>query len=763
MALEEELKNLQVEEDYGLRLFSDSVVTEEGLADVTETFKRLRNSLQPDTIIKEPSFDLFEGTHSLEVNNRKLDTSLIALTREEIEFDCNIAYGETEDERLAYVTAIVDRLARYLVCWLNDYQLLPTTILSCRYVEYMLIESANIDKPVYLTTGDNLYDRVLCSAIYGICYFAKFVERLFKNGSVCPEEDLNFNSMGLDFLSYVCEPTQIKNLLQESIELLHGLGKPAESLSNLLELILCLVSIEKCLTEYSADTSHLEELIIVAGHLQEKSSSQTFEVPRGSFSMGIQKRLSNQSPPKNLVVPTQNYKGFILMAEDLKLVLSVNEAKSIMEIMQFAKFFNKVTQRHVIARAVFFSFVIRHDETVLGRYSLSDFAQLHPLEFSLMSTEISKNLPDEMIPILQDVTNVLFDWYQNTSQNTSRYRQGYNRQLLLWDALQVQIENIEVEFESHLHNEQASDFSNEESLLPYTSWTFAMKVTAMIEFVLKGFDLEVYKSFESYSMFWYAYYLAYQLESCLEKVHKFIESRINKIHSLNKKVKKLKAGEKKEALRARYRILMDTEMNQLQTNKKFLSFLFMEYAVIKSLSLAQVFQFAILKSYNVIDNKSPTESRFTTDHLLYDLRLKPFSSIGIPEVVPYSVIQSTLNDFMITQPMFALKLDKAMECMHKELQNAAIAIENILSSIKNDRDGGILHGATRLVKAQAIDYFERLQNSAKLIRLNSKVIRSKLGNEPPSISTRDKYKVRLRSSTDSSSFFPLLDLVDNKR
>ncbi|QLG72779.1 hypothetical protein HG535_0D04880 [Zygotorulaspora mrakii] len=763
MVLEQGLRKLHVEEQRGPQLFSDNTVTADDLIDITETLKRMRLALQPDSIIKEPSFDLFEGTHSLEVNNKKLDTSLITLSQEETEYDCNTAHGESQVEKLGFVTGIVDQLCRYLICWLNDYQLLPTTILSCRYLEYLLIESANIDDMVYLKTGDLLYDQVLCSAIYGISYFAKFVERLMKNGGVCPEEDLNFNSMGLDFLSYVCEPSKINKSLKVSLEHLSAYGDTANHLVHLLKLIECLVCMEECLTKYSAGTAHLDKLMAEALYLQNKNDSETFILPLGCFSMGIQKRLSNQSPPKSLVIPSKNYDGFIVMATDLKLILSVNEAKTVMELMQFTKFFNKATQRHVISRAVFFAFIIRHDETVLGRYTFSQFAQLHPLEFSLASTEISKKLPEEAVPVLEDITNVLFDWYQNAAQNTSRYRQGYNRQLLLWDALQVQMENIELEFESKMMADRANEPFSDDSMLPFTSWIFAMKVTAMIEFVLKGFDLDVYKPFESYVMFWYSYYLSYQLESCLEKIHKFVDSRINKIVSLNKKIKKLKAGEKKEKLRAQYRFLMDTEMAQLQTNKKFLTFLLMECTIIRSLSLSQVLQFAILKSFNVIDNKSTTKCQFTSNELLYELRMKVFSSIGVPEVVPYNMIESTLNDFMISEPMFALKLKKTMECIQKETQNASIAVDNVIKCIASDKDGEVLYSATRLVKPQATDYFQRLKTSAKAIQLNSKVINAKLENKQTKNDPKSLFTMRLKSCENASSFFPLLELVDTRR
>lgn len=771
MALEKHLENLRLEgidKNNGncviagrQSLFSDEGIAEQDLVDIKEFFVGLGSNLQPRTIIKDPNFNLFEGTHSLEVDNKKLDSSKICLTIEEVNFDCNVSYGEDFSEQLGYVTAIVDKLVKFLVCWLNDYQTLPTTVLSCRYVEYLLTESSKVEKLIYFKSGNLLHDRVLCSAIYGICYFAKFIQKLLKAGVIFEEEDLNFNNMGLEFLSYVGQE-EIFNSLHKSMDILRGYGEAASPLLHLLKLIDSLISIEGCLTDYSANTAHLDRLVIEAEYLDKQKILTTFSAPVGSFSMGIQKRLPNQFPPKNLVVPSHNYQGFVVLAEDLKIVLKVDDAKTMLEAMQFAEFFNKLTQRHIIARAVFPLFFIRDDHTILGKFTTSDFIRMHLLEFSLMSTVIEKESPDEMEVVLNEAINVLFEWYQNTAQNTSRYREGYNRQLLLWDSLQAQMESVEVDLESQGISDIVNTPQSPVPLLPYTSWAFVMKVNAMVEFVLKGFDLQLYKPFESYTMFWYCYYLSYQLESCLDKVQKFIDTKINAIYSLNKKLKKSKAGEKKEKLRAQYRNAMDTEMGQLQTNKRYISFLFVKCTINKSLSLAQVFQFAILKSFGVIDNKSPSTYKFTNDELLHNLRLKPFCSIGVPELLPYEVLESTLNDFLIDEPMFSLKFNKTIECMNKELKNTSIAIETVLKCIQTGDDNGLIVTGTRLVKDQSLEYYNRLLKSVQAIELNSKMIRAKLSDQRPSKSIRDKYAVELKCVEGALSFYPLLDLIEKK-
>lgn len=88
----------------------------DGLVDVTALFMEMGKKLKPETIVKDSKFNLFDGTHSLEVNNEKLDSTMIQLTPEELQFDVGVAYGEeldasTDDpSKLDIVIAISDRL-----------------------------------------------------------------------------------------------------------------------------------------------------------------------------------------------------------------------------------------------------------------------------------------------------------------------------------------------------------------------------------------------------------------------------------------------------------------------------------------------------------------------------------------------------------------------------------------------------------------------------------------------------------------------------
>ncbi|QHS72733.1 Mak10p [Saccharomyces paradoxus] len=707
------------------------------LVDVTSLFDELCSKLKPEAIVKDPKFDLFEGTHSLEVNNSKLDSSLIELTAEEIEFDVNVAY----EPPLANVTAISDRLLRCVISWLNDYQTLPTTVLSCRYTESLLssLVKGTTAGPSWCT-GNVLYDKALGSCVLGVCYLTKFVQRLLSAGIVFEEEDLNFNGMGFNTFDNLPEQGVIINTLTESLQLLEINSDDSlhlTMLKHILKIILCLVHLEDHLTDYSTETTHLDELIenvhMVNGILPQLQLSP----PKGAFSTYIQKHRSNQFPPRKITKLPTDYSGFITLANDIKTILLVGEAESALETYQFARFFNKLKQRHVIARILFPLIFIRDDRTVLGKFSYTQFYSLHVKEFSAQTpSKLLSSIGNELI---QESSNILLEWYQNCSQNTCRYRQGFNRQLILWDSLQAQFESVDSQI--------------------YCSWTYFMKLSSMIEFSLKGFDLDIYKPFEAYSMFWYVYYLSHHLETLLKESQNDIESNINAIHSMNKKLKKLKAGEKKDQLRLKYRFAMDNEMEHLQTTKQFLNYLLKEISITKSLCLVEVFQFAILKSFGLIDNKNSIASKFSDERLIHNLRFKPFNSIGVPELPEYEVFQQTLKDFIIEEKgaAFDIKLERATAFIETEVRNVVNSIDEIMQGIKGGDNNGVLVTGTRLVQELSLEYYSKLKHTSKALAVNSKVIVSTLKKSVEN-KVSHEYKMELIHTTEGWNYFPVQTL-----
>ncbi|KAL3231747.1 N-alpha-acetyltransferase 35, NatC auxiliary subunit [Nakaseomyces bracarensis] len=702
-----------------------------GLIDITDIFMQLGGRLKPETIVKDSKFNLFEGTHSLEVNNEKLDSTLIRLSENELNFKIDVAYGEeldsssTDPTKLDYVTAIADRLARSIISWLNDYQSLPTTVLSCRYVEYALYYNMNDpdmndDSINHIETGDPLYDQVLDSLVVGICYFLGFVYKVLSAGVIYEEEDLNFNHMGLNNFQLLPDITSILSQIKQSRRYLSSikeehpdLQKTFDRLLSILVVIENLISIEKIIDSSSEEAENSLNEMESAAHELVLMEPMNNEPPLGAFSIGIQRRLSNQFPPRKIITPSYNYNGFLVISKDVKLVNKIKTLTSAREILSFATFFNKLSQKHVLSRALFSLILVKQDQSVLGNFSAFEFWQLHVNEFTGIDFCSNLEIDSDMEMIFQEASNVLLEFYQNAAQNTCRYRQGFNRQILLWDSLQAQLEAQDANMRSTGKYTEETVESISTSIYLCSSWVYVMKLLSMTEFILKGFELDIYKPYESYTMYWYCYYLQIHLNDALERLKLLITDKISAIQALNKKMKKLKAGEKKEKVRKQYREAMDNDMPNLRTALKNLETLIKRCNIHKSMCLSEVLYFAILRSFGLIDAINPTQVYLSNDKLIHDLRLKTFSSIGVPELPSYKIFQKTLNDFTISEPLFELKLDKTIECIRKELDTVDRDIASLLDIIETEEENDSALLGCSSVKEEACVYYESIRVSLK--------------------------------------------------
>ncbi|CDO94471.1 unnamed protein product [Kluyveromyces dobzhanskii CBS 2104] len=755
----------------------------EQLVDITEHLRRLTAALKPETVVKEATFNLFEGTYALEVCNVKLDTSLIELNADELDFDCNFPYGDpTTGQRLEYVTAVCDRLCRSLMNWLHDYQTLPTTVLSCRYVEYLMeLYTANPVSSLQLCQGlfthDPLYDRVLGNFVIGVCSFIKFTSKVLKDGGVYEEEDLNCNVMNLDMLSGV-STEEVIDALRSSLRLLIESYPESQHLQRLTDLLIHMLHLPKyhypsCQDTVLSDLTPLYETLDIVESLVENGKGNTaqYSYPPGCFSKGIQKRRDNNFPPKDIYEPKgDEYTSLDEFMKDIIAALSVKECNTAFEIRQFVWFFNRLRQRTVMARALLQSYLIRED-SILGKFSFDAFKNMHLYEFSLAGTTLYDVISNKdqtkshesIAEALNELSYCLLRWYQNMPQNACRHRQGFNRLLLDWDSVQAQFEQYESHWQSMGIEDRITNMGDI-PLMPVSTWIYTTKLLMMIEFSLEGFHLEVYKPWESFTQYWFCYYLSSHLESNLKRLHEFLMQKMSYISNYNKKIKKLKAGEKKEKAKSHYKHLTDVVLPQLKINEKTVNYYFMMCTIVKSLSLAQVFQFALLKSFNIIDARTSASTRFSSDKFIHDLRFKTFSSIGIPEVPTFEQFQKSLKDFLIESPSIHSKIPKLLSFMNTELENAKIALNSVIKTIETGEAGDSpVATGTKHVRESALLWFKSMLNSAVALSVNGSVLKTKLSENLKLHDLHDVYDVELKFTPNGSYYFPLLTLLPKHR
>lgn len=246
--------------------------------------------------------------------------------------------------------------------------------------------------------------------------------------------------------------------------------------------------------------------------------------------------------------------------------------------------------------------------------------------------------------------------------NRSRLRQSLCSLILEWDSLQVSAENLEsspemAEFSPILH----PPGSNQElPALPLSSWVYYRKLKLMIWIVFLGFELDIYKLEEWSLMLWYASYLSDRMAAHLSRVESIVDTMVNIQNREHQAYAKAKKNRQAKSIKAPQEYV---KLEAVKRTKTYISNLKAENDVYRELCQGYLCLVAVLSLSGIIQpvqqiREMAGEQLFTSSELLYKLRLKPFSTIGVPELPSYQqyLQLSDLQDWTVSSFFSQAKL-----------------------------------------------------------------------------------------------------------
>ncbi|CCH46254.1 hypothetical protein BN7_5846 [Wickerhamomyces ciferrii] len=726
--------------------------------DITKVLFTQAQKLKTGSIIKSPHFSLFEGTHALEVTNNKLDSGLIKLTEEELKFDYK--KGRSLNEVLQQSDAIL----RSVFVWLNNSSL-PVTVFSNRYVEQLLVNYTKdvrnglnsckfydsryekVDEMASLEL--QLVHKVLRSVVLGVLHFVRLCLTLGQAGVVYEEEDINTQNMNLDVLSLIGSDQVLKEIIN-SINFLSKHfpdSKDSTLITNILQILKKLIDLPFYLSikiprnsfGKNVNTEVLDSLLKNCQIMQQNIDylNSLPELP-GAFSVKIQKTLDNRSPTRDLVPPKQeDYSSLNLLLTDLQHIFYIKDRTSVLDLKNYTLNFANQTH-HTISRAFFPLFLIRDDRTVLGVEQFSNFLLEDLISFSccdsnILSTDnlIAKN---KVIEFIDQVTIVYFEWFNTMNQNPCRQRTHLSRMIPMLDSLEASSETLELELENVFQiKDLLIDNTNEASALPITSWIHYQKLDVMLQVVLRGFELDVYKVWEYHSMYWYANYLVDHIEAILLRVVQCNNSKINSIKDMNKKLKK-KTGEQKQKFKEKLQLKQDFILPKLIEANESIEKLILKNQIIRELCHLQIYNLNDLINRGFL--KIPDFPFIKDDSQLYNLRMKPFSTVGSPITPKYDEYLNESKQINISKE----RSNELKKSVNEHLKQFLELIE------QNDKSVGM-----QLNQNDWINWFKELQKSSIGIVLTS------LTNQQVSNDSISDYRPII-VSTGFHRYFPIVKL-----
>lgn len=636
---------------------------------VTSLFNEAVAAMPPGKAVVSPHFDMLEGARALELGNPRLDTGLMTLEPDHVAFDLAAAQPP------ATVAAAMNNLTVLYVSWLGGLALL-TTVLSSRYMlDYLLnykalrqvrcgfglaAERAVAALPPSETTNYTLVNTVLRAFVAGLAKTIGFTLRVATE-VLYDEEDLITRNMDLDFLGQTLPQEVLAELAAAELWLAEKLGlndDPAfQAVALHLQLVRHLVLLEPAMAAETALFSPeslprpvLDKRAILAA--LDQIQGPFGPVPAGLVSTLVQIDCSNKHIPAANVAgdPAQAHASLRLLVEQVAdSVAGVGCLQNVLQLDTYLQ--HHIGQRmastaNPFARGFFQLFLVRDDRAIAGsQESVGLVCGLHMALASLCGNSImdphqwtcEERLRGEALAkiglLLDNLESMFFQKMTICGNNRCRQRQLYTRSIVSWDLLQAQAEQMEAEFFAWGIGDRLSADFPDQPALGITLYVYAQKLDVMADVVLSGFEHDLYAVSEVPMLYRYAALL-------FEAAHEHWAGRVCEINrgklalaaGLAKKIKKTKAGPKKDALREVHRVLTEQMAPDLARNVEFIEL----HVAPTKLALARACA-GIAAAIGVLVAKAnaPEGKPLTSVERIYTLRMKPWLLVGTPEVPTY--------------------------------------------------------------------------------------------------------------------------------
>lgn len=599
--------------------------------DITEKFTTAVSTLKPGELVKDGFFTLFESVGALEIMDPKMDSGCV---KEGDEFE--ELYDVSQRLLPEEVLGIIDQLLCHEMSWHLGYPLSQTVFTSV-YVESLLMPNPmNIEQAQFVRRQDAEANQepmlqVLRAYCLGMIKACGYVNQRVQSEHSYEEEDFVTNTYNRMLLSSV--PTAaIRKAIRGARDVLKSLHGSIDG--EILDALDCRLSLRDIFLSATECPQHVKEpekarqpwkegIVMLPGL---KASHHLVKPVDESFSAKLQRKLASTVPPRPIVeLSFDDAFGHLtrLFADGLE-VIGVLDYTDPQCLQTFVSIFQaKKPQPLVYVRTLLQTFLFDAME-VLGSMSIR---QILDDDFSIITLPASSwldrindeveapqdprfTIAQQMELFRQRAAQPFLDILRTFCQNRCRVRRTLCHNVRAWDNLQLDAEDVDQAVhdkfvEMNAKARQKGREGEEPYDLPLSSWTYLYKLRQMEWIVQLGFELEVYQPDELGGMYWYLNYLS--------------KSRLQ--HTQRIKTVTLRRIEEAGGPTA--------DSGQFQRSLTYVRLCLLDSAVTWELSDALSCFYGVLLRLKLI--KVPPRP-YSNDELRYELRMKPFAPIALPEL-----------------------------------------------------------------------------------------------------------------------------------
>ncbi|KAL4944560.1 hypothetical protein BDV06DRAFT_220186 [Aspergillus oleicola] len=613
------------------RIVSQSVVPR----DITEQFIRAASKLKTGKLVKDEYFTLFEAVGALEIMDSKMDSGYLGPDEkgQGLEDDYDVMRDLAPEE----VVWIMDELLCHEMAWHMGHPLSQTLFTSI-YIDKLLWPTPQNYNDAHFGRGEllkgknlpELVHHVLRAYCLGLVKCCDLVHARVISEFYYEEEDFSTQLYNRSLLPHL-EHQPLLDLLSRAIswideqDAMDAAVKSAirtrlefrkDFFSALQQDILIVqtrsvVKFESCLTTLPAL----------------KESNQVSRPVPESFSWKIQRKLASTVPPRPMVRISledalAHLKRLFQDGIHLNQILDYRGPSNLKVAVW--TLLSRKPQPSVYIRSLVQT-AIKNNTAVLGDTSVKVFLRdeisvmVLPLSIlldpSLEESEVPSD-PRFQIAQLMDgffrrFSQPFVDTFRSACLNRCRIRRTVCHTLVDWDNLQMEAEDLDEELRT-LSEEPPLELPNGDTTYSYplSSWAYHQKLIQFRLILQLGFELSIYAPEELAGMYWYLSHICSTHLGHIDRIRTFILSA---------------------AQRSRLSL---TKRSILRKSFHLSDRLTMQIVAVDAFAISLHALYVLLSRHKILPAAAAPHA-YSNDRFRYELRMKPFLNITLPELVPY--------------------------------------------------------------------------------------------------------------------------------
>ncbi|TPX63910.1 hypothetical protein SpCBS45565_g06277 [Spizellomyces sp. 'palustris'] len=472
-------------------------------------------------------FTLWEAMSAIEMMDPKMDAGM-GLPPELTSGKLAVSDIKTKRFTAAEVIGIIDELISLEMSWISG-NLLCQTLFTC----------------IYLHDPYKITSPLLQAYVIAVLKTANLIRREVTMAHVYEEEDFIPDSMGLSLCEEVQENEAMSSLLQvEDALMVHwrkAKGKPAKSDAGEIEILECpegreLEYIDALLSRIRFRRAFYSTVANIGRYNlphARKSLAQAITqiktiqntIPLGfdvkeSFDPYVTRKLFSQSPPKPIIAMRKE-DGAEAMASMLSHFQEICDVPAVQDSHELLGFLNYMSGRspnpNVLTRSLMQKTLVR-DGKLFGRMGLKDLIRdsiiklCSPLCFSVTDPQVMETVD----LFLERAVDPFWALLQLFGHNRARQHRRLRKLVRQWEALQVEAEALDLDLHATIPNRSDSDE------LPFhlSSWVYNQKLNLLSLYLLLGYELDLYGTYEHVMVSWYLEYLFEMQEQHLLRIER---------------------------------------------------------------------------------------------------------------------------------------------------------------------------------------------------------------------------------------------------